>query len=462
MLVGVIAATEFSLLPLLFGLVSGEVDKWTLIAASVFAPVVFYKIIKYWFLRFRVTPTRIEMREGLLFRRERSLERAAVGSVERSQGIVQRLVGLVDLRMENTSGAGGTEVMIPGISILSAERLRRQILESVAANRIEVPAQDTPELSLHPAQIALWSITNAKFGVIGIAGLFGLEGGEFVSEIRETGGWWLQNVPGGWLSALVTILLLVALASVVWGFLRLYNFQLQRIGGTLHLRFGLVPAVRVAIDVRKIRKITVVTSLMDRALGITSARCEIAGFDGNDKDTGRGLRLAQRHMIPLVKRRHVEQLLQQIDSKLVLPKTWQPLSSHALRRILGKRIRLATILSAPWLWLSPTATLISVGILAPLLLLHGVLDYRLSGYFVDGDSVAWRQGVFLQRISLVPTGSVELCTVRQSPIDRLWGRGTLVVDTAGAGAAGHNVRIPYLTVGHASRLALQLCSPVRA
>jgi putative membrane protein len=58
--------------------------------------------------------------------------------------------------------------------------------------------------------------------------------------------------------------------------------------------------------------------------------------------------------------------------------------------------------------------------------------------------VAFRSGVITRQTSATFFDKIQSVALSQSPFDRRWHMATLAVDTAGAGPAGHRIRVPYL------------------
>jgi len=64
----------------------------------------------------------------------------------------------------------------------------------------------------------------------------------------------------------------------------------------------------------------------------------------------------------------------------------------------------------------------------------------------------FRSGWLTRHLHIVPRNRVQAVEIRVSPFERRQHMGTLIVDTAGAGATGP-VRIPYLESATVARLA---------
>lgn len=82
--------------------------------------------------RYDVTPDGLELRRGVLVRRESSIPHFRVQHIDVRQGPIERLLGVATLAISTASSA--TDAHLPGIEPERAEVIRRAILERVEAD----------------------------------------------------------------------------------------------------------------------------------------------------------------------------------------------------------------------------------------------------------------------------------------------------------------------------------------
>ncbi len=102
----------------------------------------------------------------------------------------------------------------------------------------------------------------------------------------------------------------------------------------------------------------------------------------------------------------------------------------------------------------------AAGLLLSVVLLGLVLSAvarrcRAWGYAERDDDLLVRQGVLVQRLSVVPYGRMQYVDVTAGPLDRRYGLATVVLHTA---AAATDARIPGLRTEEAARLRDRLAA----
>lgn len=78
----------------------------------VLLPLLYFR---YHTLRYRFDEEGVHMRWGILFRREVNLTYARIQDIHLLSGVLQRWLGLADLRIQTASGSGAAEMTIEGL-----------------------------------------------------------------------------------------------------------------------------------------------------------------------------------------------------------------------------------------------------------------------------------------------------------------------------------------------------------
>jgi putative membrane protein len=92
----------------------------------------------------------------------------------------------------------------------------------------------------------------------------------------------------------------------------------------------------------------------------------------------------------------------------------------------------------------------------PLALWHAAAAARVLAYGRTARGIAFRSGVWTRATSATLGEKVQVVALSESPFDRRWKMASLSVDTAGAGPAGHRIRVPFLERAVADRLYEEL------
>ena len=97
---------------------------------------------RYKTLHYKFDRDGIQMRWGLLFRREVYLGYARIQDVHLAMGVIQRWLGLADIHIQTASGSSGPEMTIQGI--LKFEDLREFLYSRMHGVRDEAPKPSPP------------------------------------------------------------------------------------------------------------------------------------------------------------------------------------------------------------------------------------------------------------------------------------------------------------------------------
>jgi putative membrane protein len=85
----------------------------------VLMPLLFFR---YETMRFRFDAEGVHMRWGILFRRQINLTYARIQDIHLTSGLIQRWLGLADIRIQTASGSAGAEMTIEGLLEFEAVR----------------------------------------------------------------------------------------------------------------------------------------------------------------------------------------------------------------------------------------------------------------------------------------------------------------------------------------------------
>jgi uncharacterized membrane protein YdbT with pleckstrin-like domain len=82
-------------------------------------PLLFFR---YETMRFRFDSEGIHMRWGILFRRQINLTYARIQDIHLTSGLIQRWLGLADIKIQTASGSSGAEMTLEGLMEFEAIR----------------------------------------------------------------------------------------------------------------------------------------------------------------------------------------------------------------------------------------------------------------------------------------------------------------------------------------------------
>lgn len=137
---------------------NGDTLRWWILATLAVALVVgVFCYVSWRFTRFRITDTHVQIRSGILFRKELSARLDRVQSVDLNRSLLARIFGLSELRVEVADG-GESVLRLAYLPAAEAERLRADVLSRAAGARraeglpptAQPSATDRPSLESRP------------------------------------------------------------------------------------------------------------------------------------------------------------------------------------------------------------------------------------------------------------------------------------------------------------------------
>jgi len=424
---------------------------------------------RYFSFRYRVEGGELVVRQGILERRERHIPLERVQEIRIEQGVLHRLLGVVDAQVD-TGGGGGPEATLSVLSRAEAERLQLAVGERVAkvGEAAASPNEAVVVRRLGVGELALSGLTsNHLVSALALAGLLWTLLDDFVSEgaLRRGAGAvfgttrrvYEQDV---WSTVALTVLggaLLLLLAvtfSVAGAIVLYYGFTLTLRGDDLGRRYGLLTRRASSLPRRRIQVLEVEEGLLRRFCRLATLRADtVAGrTDGDEpKDQWRGV------LLPIVPRAEVEELLPVFLPDLEPgPAEWRQVSRLSVRRGTVKGAAVCALAASASAALQHSAYgLWPLFMLAPLYWVN-LRRYRHLGYALGERYFRTRRGWLSRSTHLVPIRKVQEVEVRQNWFDRRLGLATLVVDTAGQAYTGGGPLVTNLPLEEARRLAATL------
>ncbi|MFD0820283.1 PH domain-containing protein [Micromonospora zhanjiangensis] len=279
-------------LPALFGIfVAGSTsgNHWWGLTGLVL--VLLAGMLRWFTTTYRITPRHVQVRRGLLRRRELSVPRDRVRTVDVTAHAVHRLVGLTRV----TVGTGRSDrkddgVKLDGLTVPEAARLREELLHYRAQpapttdpDEPAEPGPDAPETELarlRPGWIRFGPFTLSGFVTVGVLTAFVSRAvNEAHIDLTRYGPLralvdQLVRMPLGLavVQVVAVFVVVIALLSTAGYVLAFWGFRLTRHdAGTLHVTRGLVTTRATSIDEQRLRGVELSEPLLLRV--VSGARC---------------------------------------------------------------------------------------------------------------------------------------------------------------------------------------------
>jgi putative membrane protein len=355
----------------------------------------------------------VRLRSGILEHRERTIPLDRLQSVDESQGPVQRLLGVRQVRLQAAGGREGAEIKLGALSSDDVEALRAAVAGAAPA-AVTAPEPSGPARRLPLPMLLLAGVTSAQLGfLIPVAAA----ASQAVDEVAEPLVGWVTE--GGTTHSAATVLVaaavvigaawLVAFLATVIAFA---GFSIERRGDRLRVTRGLFVRRESTIPVDRIQGVLVVDGIVRQPLRMTQLRVETAGYSDE--------RAYERTLFPLLARGEVEGFLGELLPELSTPAAdLRRPPARALRRYLLRPAALPALVAlvllaagaAPaWPTLAAAVAVVAGA--------HGALRFRAAGWSVH-DRLLVARGRRLARWTLIArAGSVDIRGTTQDPLQR--------------------------------------------
>lgn len=447
-----------TVIPGIVFLFSQGLSPWT-IALVLAGMAVLAVLASAWgFLSWRATTYGVvggafRLRQGVFQKSERTIPLEHVQSVDTVQGLVQRVFGVYEVRVE-TAGGGASEpdASLPALGRGATEELRR---------RIEGTGRETPgpEEASGPEVLRRLStrdllLAGATSGQIGVALSLLAVGSQVFDELLSEA--FLRNLaeslaPNALVVALIlipTVALAAWLLAIAGTVLAHFGFTLAREGDFLHIRRGLLERREATIPLGRIQAVRISEGFLRQPFGLASVRVESAGYG---EDAG-----VSTFLFPLLPFAEVQSLLRAAAPEFAAAPPLNPLPRRALRRHVFRAVVPALVLAAAGASVSYLVFGSTLGLLlfalAPPSALYGWLRFLDAGWALAGDRIVVRSRG-LARVTVVASRRrLQSRSVLQNPFQRRLGLASFGAEVA-SGSGGSSLAVTDLDFDDARYLA---------
>ena len=418
-----------------FGMVANSLGTslTAVLGAVLVVRVVGYGVAYYRRFEYELTADTFDIRSGVFARRDREIPLRRIQNVDISQNIVQRALGIAEVRLE-TAGGSSSEAHLKFVSVDRANRLQREISRLSRADEEGSGEPETFEtlFEISDRELGLLAVVSTDLRIIPAlflgASLFAPSAAAmFDAEMLLYG---YQSVIGAVLGPLVTLAGIV-LVGLLYGALNAtlyYGFTLRGAADELRYERGLLQKYSGTIPLSKIQSLTLEENVLARALGYASLEIETAG------QSGEGSQGSSQSAIPLATRERVLELTNSIEAVGDVAFERPPKRARqryavryaAVVAVLAGLARLGdAVVGLPFAWWLTLGALLLVPPAA-----H--LKWRNRGYAVGENHVLTRNGFWVRQTKIVPYYRVQTVVSSATVFQRRRRLGTVTIDTAGA------------------------------
>ncbi len=398
------------------------------------AVIIGWQVAYYRRFEYELTEDTFDIRSGVISRRHREIPYRRVQNVDISRTLVQRALGVAELRIE-TAGGGSSEAHLRYVGYDEAKRLQDDLRRRKAGDvEASGPELDQPD---RPTGESLYAITNQELGILAIAS-FDLRVASFLAFILTL------TAPSVFVDVLFAVpiepfLVLVAVALIVVilsailsgasAIVNNYGFELERVGEELRYERGLLQRYDGSIPLDKVQSLIVQENVLKRLVGHASLTVETAGYAPGQESP------ESARAVPIARRERTYDIAKRIDPVVEELSFNRPAKQARVRYTFQYVIAVAllTALSFGIHWFSEFEfTWWLVGGLVVLAPLAAHYKWKHRGYALAEDAIFARYGFWRRRTHVVPYYRTQIVDESQTVLQRRWRIATVVVDTAGS------------------------------
>ena len=370
------------------------------------------------YVRWHTTTYRLEggalhFRRGVFRVEETSVPLERVQSVDTVRGPVQRLFGVLELRVQAAGGGREPEIALRAVSPATAQELRG-VLDEAAHRPLEADRPRAPAWRLRPGRLLVGALTAGQLGFLVpvVAGALQVLDDviQAIGSPDRVGGDLLPDSLGE------AALLLAAVAGAAWvlsiagAVVAFAGFTVTRQGDMLRIRRGLLQRREATVPVARVHAVRIVENALRQPFRLVQLRAETAGYADEPA--------AAQTLFPLLARSEVRRFLDEL-----LPELSDPLDRlerpprRALRRYVAPPALAGLAAGAALAILTPAVGPAALLLAAPGAA-YGALRHRDAGWRLEGDRLVLRSRRFARTTVVAAARRVEERSTSQSPLQR--------------------------------------------
>jgi putative membrane protein len=392
--------------------------------------------ISWWRFKYYLKSDELEVKQGLIFRQNRFIRRDRVQSIDINAKVVQRIFGLVELKIETAGGGSEPEFRLVALKRHKAEQIKAELLnrgngrevnfseaylgeisEGMAHSLTPFPEKKKEEpvykWELGIKRLVIAAVTSSG---VGIAATFMAA---VVSQLPQFLPDWLINIAVGWVIQssivyigmfIVTVLVSAWLFTIASTVLKYGMFTINKKGEEIHISRGVLEQRQLTLNENRINAVRVVQNLLRQPLGYCAVYVESAGGGTKDEDLSTIL-------LPLCRRSEVKELLGEIIPEYAFEPQYEGLPKESMRRYMIKLIVPALIGAGAAAYFVPYGWLAFLLPIAGGLL--GYVQYKTAGICSEWDYLCLRSRQFSKSEVMLPKRRIQDMEMSQNPLQRL-------------------------------------------
>ena len=363
----------------------------------------------------------VVFRRGVLGRQETSVPLERVSALDTEQGPVQRLFGVLELRIQAAGGGKAPEIRLGAVTAAAAEELRVVLASGATRAALGSGAEELTIRRLERRALVVAALTSGQIGVAVpvVAGAL-----QYVDDFAEGYAEALIDAvaASAWLAIATLLVVLVAAwsLSILGTVIAFAGFSVSRRGDRLLVERGFLKRRVTTIPIARVQAVRIVEGVLRQPFGLAQLRVESAGYatEGAVNTT----------LFPLIRRAEVSGFLAEAVPELSGAR--EPLRRPPPRSVLhfAALPALACLLAGAALAARPAgaeATVAGAALaLAAVALVHALLRYRALGWRLEGGQLVSRSRLLARTTVVAAAARLQTRTLAEGPLERPLGLAT--------------------------------------
>ncbi|MGG6431941.1 PH domain-containing protein [Anoxybacillus sp. D401a] len=356
---------------------------------------------------YRLEENDMYIEQGIFVKKKRYIPFERIQGISHSSGVLQRLVGVVQVHIE-TAGRqmDEPEVILSAVSIEEAKQIERAVHHQKRENMfIEIEDKTDAIFTLRFRDVLFLSITSGgAFGVIATIGAFLSDFNDFVS-FEQLNIFFRADDTISALIFLFVVLMIAYVLSVIGHLFRYMNFTVVKQNKTITITTGLLQKKSISTSIERVQAIAVKESPIRHLFGYVSVHLIHAGGALDDGKHGSLV------LFPLVCKNEVASLIAACFSEYRLDDSFRSLCTRARWRYMLRSLYTVMLI--------PVITIVLFQRFEPLLLLLpavyvGYRSYKRAGVSIKSEQLALRSGWLTIKTVYMLKHRIQSLTVSQT------------------------------------------------
>jgi putative membrane protein len=384
--------------------------------------IIILSILSWLRYTYRLEQGELRIEYGVFVRKKRYIPFERIQSLDISEGILQRVFGMVKLQIE-TAGGSGTEEAEAVLAAISKDEAR-MIQEYVAAAKqsssralenLEAEVESLTVYKITPTQLIILSLTSGGIGVVISAVL------AFFSQIDDL-------IPYGkifhgietWIVSNTIIiiavmiflgLLLAWIIALIGTMLKYANFTVSKTDHDLVISQGLLERRQITIPLKRIQAIRINENIVRQLLGVGTVFLESAGGSAKNQEGSKVM------LLPLVKMDQIAPILEPFIKDYDFTTSFSPVPERARIRYLIRNSYWTIPIVIVSLFFWKVWGLLSL-ILLGIVLVWALMEYKDAGWSVAGQQLSLRYRTIVRTTVHMNKNKIQSLDLRESFFQR--------------------------------------------